>query len=371
MKALPEKTLRKRNVRALCLSLAAMALLLVLFSLPVYTFDTALLTKKSGNTFVGDERYVAARAEVEIKAAEYGANAALGAITVTQDVTERVNSKGEATSMVAFRVMLHQGKNAWDMMASGLPTGWYLLGALLCAALGLSLMLYSMPGTLAAQPQNLPKSRYLLRQAACLLVFLALALAASYHFATVRMFERDLLAQLKGPLTPALTKLLAAADALLLGGLAGAEAPTLLAGVTYRSTPWLWLCLPVLFAMLTGMIVLGRESLKRTLARGLLYLFVVVLCVVILYPYYVMLITGFRSNAETTDMYFSRIFPTTWVWSNITDIISRGVLRFLFNSLVLSGGATLIALCCGIPAAYAMSRMHFRGKKTFLGFVMV
>ncbi|NLI21584.1 MAG: carbohydrate ABC transporter permease [Clostridiales bacterium] len=119
------------------------------------------------------------------------------------------------------------------------------------------------------------------------------------------------------------------------------------------------------------MIALGRESVTRTLSRGLLYLFVILLCVIILYPYYVMLITGFRSNAETTDMYFTNIFPTRWVWTNVPDIIHRGVVRFLGNSLLLSGGATLIALCCGIPAAYAMSRMRFRGKKTFLGFVIM
>jgi len=92
---------------------------------------------------------------------------------------------------------------------------------------------------------------------------------------------------------------------------------------------------------------------------------------VILYPFFVMLITAFRSNAETTDMYFLHILPTTWVWSNISDIVARGVPRFLLNSILLSTGATAIALVCGIPAAYAMARMQFRGKKSFLGFVIM
>jgi multiple sugar transport system permease protein len=34
-------------------------------------------------------------------------------------------------------------------------------------------------------------------------------------------------------------------------------------------------------------------------------------------------------------------------------------------------GATAIALLCGIPAAYAMARMNFKGKKAFLGFVIM
>jgi multiple sugar transport system permease protein len=53
------------------------------------------------------------------------------------------------------------------------------------------------------------------------------------------------------------------------------------------------------------------------------------------------------------------------------DIIHRGVPRFLLNSLALSAGATAIALLCGIPAAYAMARMHFPGRKAFLGFVIM
>ena len=97
----------------------------------------------------------------------------------------------------------------------------------------------------------------------------------------------------------------------------------------------------------------------------------IAVCAVILYPYYVMLITAFRSNAESTDMYFRYLFPTKWLFSNLGDIVRRGVPRYLLNSLALSAGATGVALLCGVPAAYARSRMRFRGKKAFLGFVIM
>ena len=92
---------------------------------------------------------------------------------------------------------------------------------------------------------------------------------------------------------------------------------------------------------------------------------------VTLYPYYVMLVTAFRSNAETLDMYFLHMLPTKWVWSNLKDIVNRGVLQFLLNSGMVAGGATALAMLCGIPAAYAMARMRFKGKKLFLGFVIM
>ncbi|MBR6186944.1 MAG: carbohydrate ABC transporter permease [Clostridia bacterium] len=123
--------------------------------------------------------------------------------------------------------------------------------------------------------------------------------------------------------------------------------------------------------LICGAVVSLNAKLSEALGRGALYAFVISLCVLILYPYYVMFITGLRSAAETNDMYFLNMLPVQWMWSNYGDIVRRNVLKYLGNSLILSAGATLISLLCGIPAAYAMARMKFRGKKAFLGFVIM
>ena len=133
----------------------------------------------------------------------------------------------------------------------------------------------------------------------------------------------------------------------------------------------LWLLLPAIGMSLLAAVQLRFGSIKSTAGKAALYFFVVVICVVTLYPYYVMTITAFRSNAETLDMYFLHLFPTKWIWSNLSDIIHRGVPRYLLNSLLVAGGATVLAMLCGIPAAYAMARMNFKGKKAFLGFVIM
>ncbi|MBQ3703184.1 MAG: carbohydrate ABC transporter permease [Oscillospiraceae bacterium] len=122
---------------------------------------------------------------------------------------------------------------------------------------------------------------------------------------------------------------------------------------------------------LLAAVQLRYGSIKSSALKACLYFFVVIVCVVTLYPYYVMTITAFRSNAETLDMYFLHLFPTKWIWSNLSDIIHRGVPRYLLNSLMVAGGATCLAMLCGIPAAYAMARMNFKGKKAFLGFVIM
>ena len=101
-----------------------------------------------------------------------------------------------------------------------------------------------------------------------------------------------------------------------------------------------------------------------------LYLFVFVLCIVILYPYFVMFITA----AKTNDEMYARdhILPYVWQWSNFTDIWSAApVFKYFLNSMIVAGGATAIEIICGIPAAYALARMRFKGKSFFMGAVII
>ena len=371
MRKQPSETVKRKNIRALCLYMIAAAFMAVLYSQPVYQFDTALYSKKSGNTFPGDERYVEARAEVDAIAAEYQAKNHQEAVTVSEEVIQRVNSKGETTSMITFRVNASTRRTGWSFMASGLPSGRILLASVIAVGLAILMTFISLAGQVETAPADLSQWRQRLRQASCWLALLAIMLVPVFHFDTVYTFERQIAVPMGVAPGAGHEQLLRAVDAFLYGGNAGETTAALVAQVNYHTLWTLWLLLPVMALLLIQMIRLYKNALKRTLARGALYLFIIVLCVVILYPYYVMLITAFRNNAEATDMYFNHIFPTKWVWSNITDIVARGVPRFLLNSLLLSTGATLIALCCGIPAAYAMARMSFKGKKTFLGFVIM
>ena len=100
-----------------------------------------------------------------------------------------------------------------------------------------------------------------------------------------------------------------------------------------------------------------------------LYAFVFVMSVVILYPYVIMFITALKNNDE---MYAGNILPQIWQWANFGDIWSAApVLKYLANSMIIAGGATLLAILCGIPAAYALARMKFKGKGFFMGAVIM
>ncbi len=101
-----------------------------------------------------------------------------------------------------------------------------------------------------------------------------------------------------------------------------------------------------------------------------LYVFVIVLCIVILYPYLVMFITALK---DKKGMYATEyILPQVWHWSNFAEIWDAApILRYFLNSFAIAGGATLLAIVCGIPAAYALARMKFKGKGIFMGAVIM
>lgn len=104
-------------------------------------------------------------------------------------------------------------------------------------------------------------------------------------------------------------------------------------------------------------------------SRVALYLFVFVVCIIILYPYFVMFTTAAKTN---DDMYGNVLLPTVWQWSNFVNIWKEAaIFKYLLNSIIVAGGATCLAILCGVPAAYALSRMRFKGKGVFMGAVIM
>ena len=111
-------------------------------------------------------------------------------------------------------------------------------------------------------------------------------------------------------------------------------------------------------------------SVKKTILRVLLYFVVLDVCVITLYPYFAMLCTALKNRVEIFSG--NTILPVTALWSNFIDIWSRApIAQYMLNSVLIASGSTLIAMLCGIPAAYALARMRFKGQTAFLGFVIV
>ena len=363
------KNFGKQNRITLALLLLAIVLAGVLMSLPLYSFDASIYTKKSANTFVGDEKYVAVLAEVNAVADEYRANGM--EVTLKEEVTERTNSKGVTTSLVAFTLSESFSKNLWSFLSAGLRSSFALTALVACLALSVLTALLGARASLDTPIKELDERTKRLRSASAVFALLALLLVPVFVMMNTYTFGRELTLMCDGVITEGKDALFAKLNGFLFNGLATENLETVLDGLAFSHSWKIWLLLPAIFIAILSAVQLRFGAIQNTLLRGLMYAFIIVVCIVAVYPYYVMIITGFRSNAETTDMYFMHVFPTKWEWSNIKQIVSRGVPRYLLNSLIIAGGGTLVAMICGIPAAYSMARRNFGGKKLFLGFIIM
>ena len=114
----------------------------------------------------------------------------------------------------------------------------------------------------------------------------------------------------------------------------------------------------------------NTKSVKKIVLRVLLYLAVIIICLITLYPYFVTICTALKSRAEIFST-SGTVFPVEAIWSNLIDVWSKAPMAsYMLNSILIAGGS-LLAMLCGIPAAYALSRMKFKGQTVFLGFVIV
>ena len=341
----------------------------ILMSLPLYRFQAAVYTKKSSNTFVGDEKYVEVLAEVEEEAQRFRDQGM--DVKIQETVTERVNSKGETTSLITFTINQEYEKNVWSFLTSKLASS--LIAKIMAACMLLSVLCLAAgcAGSLQIPLRKLSAGKKTLRSLSALFLLADLILVPVFILCNNVIFWRRLRLFQDGQLENGREAFFAALDDFLFDGKMGSQIESALKSLSAHHSALLWVLALCFFLAMLGAVQLRFGTVKNTLLRGLLYAFIAVVCVITLYPYYVMLVTAFRSNAETLDMYFLHLLPTRWLWSNLKDIVSRGVPGFLLNSFIIAGGATLLAMLCGIPAAFAMARMNFRGKKFFLGFVIV
>jgi len=99
----------------------------------------------------------------------------------------------------------------------------------------------------------------------------------------------------------------------------------------------------------------GRGLAVQAALLGLILIF----CV---FPFYWMVTTSLKTQLIALQE------PPAWVFSptlgNYTEVLFEdGVGRTLINSLIVAVSTTLLAVGLGAPAAYALARFEFRGKK--------
>lgn len=97
--------------------------------------------------------------------------------------------------------------------------------------------------------------------------------------------------------------------------------------------------------------------------------------VLVLFPFAVMLTTALKTpaaiSAPTGPEQAYHFLPTEPRPGNFVEVFrAMPLARNFLNSLIIACGATLLNLLCAIPAAYALARLTFPGKRAVLFLVL-
>ena len=107
--------------------------------------------------------------------------------------------------------------------------------------------------------------------------------------------------------------------------------------------------------------------------RTLLWAALLALTLVYVAPILWMLVTAFKTEEESAASP-PTLLPSQWSTEALDTIFSSSaqtpVLRWFLNSVMAALGTGVVVLLTAAPAAYALARMEFRGKRLVLGLVI-
>ncbi|WP_181702012.1 carbohydrate ABC transporter permease [Chthonobacter albigriseus] len=102
----------------------------------------------------------------------------------------------------------------------------------------------------------------------------------------------------------------------------------------------------------------------KTVKQILFYLLVVVIIVQAVFPFYYAIVTSFKSG---TSLFQVNYWPTQFRFDNYVSVLTSGsFMRNVLNSLIVATTVVLISLFLAVTAAYALSRIPFRGRGLLL-----
>lgn len=119
-----------------------------------------------------------------------------------------------------------------------------------------------------------------------------------------------------------------------------------------------------------------RARTRRAVRRTLCYLLLTVWAVLVLFPFYWMLLTSVKGYGAYNSEFIPRFFTLAPTLENYAEAFTAVPLgRYFANTLVFTLATTALMLAVTIPAAFAFARLEFRGKRLvftlFLSLMMI
>ena len=118
--------------------------------------------------------------------------------------------------------------------------------------------------------------------------------------------------------------------------------------------------------------VAARQRVVKIIVQILLYLFLTVMAVIVLFPFYWMIISSLKDMAEYRRA-IPTLFPEVVKWSNYVKVFQNEDLqlaRLFANTVYVGIVSTLLSLVITIISAFVFARLEFKGKNALFALLL-
>ena len=119
-----------------------------------------------------------------------------------------------------------------------------------------------------------------------------------------------------------------------------------------------------------------REKISGTVTNIIIYGFLAIWALIVLFPFYWMILSSFKSYSEYVSEYIPKFFTLSPTFENYIKAFSAVPLgKYFINTLIFTVATTALMMIVITLAAYAFARLNFRGKNLlftlFLSLMMI
>ena len=119
-----------------------------------------------------------------------------------------------------------------------------------------------------------------------------------------------------------------------------------------------------------------ENTFGRKLLRAAVYAMLIFWALVVLFPFYWMLLTSVKSYGSYNAEFIPKFFTLSPTFENYVSAFSAVPLaKYFLNTVIFTVVTTALMLVIAIPSAYAFARLEFKGKNllflSFLALMMI
>ena len=116
--------------------------------------------------------------------------------------------------------------------------------------------------------------------------------------------------------------------------------------------------------------VTKRQKITKALGLTATYIFLLVIAVIVLFPFYWMIISSLKTITEYR-LATPTLFPREIVWYNYPNAFNTANLGTLFmNTMYVGVVSTILSLVITVVSAFAFARLEFKGRDALFAFLL-